>query len=264
MAKAKTTDTKGQTIEIPPLVTGRVTVWIKGDSPLIFNCMSSKARHELLFPNGPPSKKDKESRLKHDPLVEYRQSVYRQPGDDVPTRLVFPATAFKATMMNAALEIPGAKKTQIGRLVWVNGYNVPIWGVPQLLISVVRSAGMDRTPDMRTRAILPEWATCVDVSFTKPSINETTVAHLLAAAGVVIGVGDYRQEKGKGSFGQFSICEEKDLKQHFKTGGRKAQDEALKYPAFYDNESQELFEWFEEELKVRGKSEMSRRELVPG
>ncbi len=246
---------KTETTEISVLAIsqGLVRFNVLGTTPLIFNCVSEKAKRELLLPNGRKTAADKAASFKHDPLNEYRNSVYRNIGDDKPTRLCFPAPGFKKAMMTAALDLPGTKKTEIGRLSWVNSYRVNVWGVPQLLMSVVRNSDMNHTPDIRTRAILPQWCASVDVSFVKPKLTVTAVSNLMAAAGVICGVGDWRQEKGSASHGQFQLVEKEnaDFKRLVKEHGLKAQDEALLEPDFYDVESEELFIWFSAEIKRR-------------
>jgi hypothetical protein len=239
-------------VVIEKLGVGEASVWIKGQTPMIYNSMSAKVRHELLMPKGRKTTADKAQNLKHDPIEEYRASVYRARVKG-PTELVFPCGAVKSAMCNAALEIPGAKKAQIGRLVWVQGESVDVYGVPRLFMSVVRSADMNKTPDVRTRAILPEWCCRVTVRFVMPTMNETTVARLLETAGLVIGLGDFRQEKGKGNYGQFSIADEADCKSLIASGGRAAQLAALDKPECYDVESRELLEWFVAERKARGR-----------
>ena len=189
MARAKA-EPKEQEIVIPPLRKGHTKVWIQGTSPLIFNCMSAKATHNLLYPQ-PKTKATKRDNLKHEPMSEYRNSVYRA-REDGPTRLVLPSTAIKGAMRSAALEIPGVMKTQIGRLLWVQGYNIPVWGIPQMLMSVVRSADKNRTPDIRTRAIISDWCACAEIEYVMPAINDTVLARLIGMAGAVIGLGDFR------------------------------------------------------------------------
>jgi hypothetical protein len=193
------------------------------------------------------------------PIDEFRSSVYRSIDKSTDTILIFPSTAFKSAMMNAALEMPGTKKSQIGRLVYVKGQNVSLYGVPQLRMDVVRMADISKTPDVRTRAILPEWACKVSIKYIKPAIRHQAVANLLAAAGVIIGVGDFRQEKGKGSFGQFSIVEESNetFQRIMKNGARVAQESALENPVCFDVESENLLTWFDAEVQklTGGKSE---------
>ena len=60
-------------------------------------------------------------------------------------------------MATAALETAGVNKTSVNRLVSLPQDKINIWGKPYLKIDVVRSADMNRTPDIRTRAFLPNW-----------------------------------------------------------------------------------------------------------
>jgi len=241
-------------VVIEKMTVGEVSLWIKGQTPMIYNSMSAKVMHDLLMPKGRKTAADKAQNLKHDPIEEFRASVYRA-REKGPTTLVFPCGALKSAMCNAALEIPGAKKAQIGRLVWVQGETVNVYGVPQMLMSVVRSADMNRTPDVRTRAILPEWCCKVTVRFVMPTMNETTVARLLETAGLVIGLGDFRQEKGKGNYGQFALADAADCKAIIEAGGKAEQDAALnaEKPECYDVETRELLAWFVSERKARGR-----------
>lgn len=228
------------------------TYCVLGDSPLIMERMSVKAREVLLMGAGKKTAAEKQGRAKHNPLQEYRESAHCSKDDSAPTRLMMPATAFKAAMRDAAVEIPGAKKAQIGRLTYVPGEYVSIYGVPKLLMSVVRSSDMNKTPDIRTRCIVPQWAAVFDVTYIEPQLNFSAVANLLAAAGTVIGVGGYRPQKGAGAFGRFSIVAESEIASLVKSGGRDAQDAALEKPEFYDSDSEDLYRWYETEFSRRG------------
>lgn len=244
-----------EAIEIAPLQVGSMEVWLKGETPLILNRMAAKAKRQLLFPPGKLTQAEKDQRLKHDPLSEYRDSMSVRPGRG-PTRIVFPAPGVKGAMATAALETPGTNKTQIGRLVWVDGYEVPVYGVPKLHMAVVRQADKARTPDVRTRAILEEWCIPVRILFVKPQLNEKAICQLLANGGIIIGVGDFRQEKGKGSHGQFSISTKAACAKIVRAGGQRQQDAAIKKPQCFDADAEELLAWFEAEVKTRGKQEM--------
>ena len=241
---------KDDTITILPISQGRQAFGLIGESPLIFNCMSEKAKRELLMPKGRRTRADRAESLKHNPPEEYRASIYRNLADDAPTRLMFPSPGVKGAMATAALDMPGTRKSEIGRLVWVEGYHVPVYGVPKLLMSVVRSADIAHTPDIRTRAIMPVWGLIVVVRFIQPKLKATSIHNLLAAAGLVSGLGDFRQEKGKGSFGQFRVVDPRDeeLQAIMKTGGREAQDAALADPECHDAESFSLYNWFGAEV----------------
>ena len=233
---------------------GMADFCILGTSPLICNAMSEKVKGELLLPKGKKTAAEKASSLKHEPLVEYRDSPYIDTRDDAPTRILLRSSMFKGAMKTAALDIPGAKKAQIGRLTYVMGDWVSLYGVPQIFCSVTRSADMNRTPDVRTRAILPQWACRISVQYVQPIIKLQSVANLLAAGGITSGIGDWRIEKGSGSFGSYEIVDEDDPRYVavVNAGGRQFQDEALKDPSAYDDETEKLLAWYTVEVKRRG------------
>ena len=250
---AKTT--KDDAVNILEISAGEINFAILGSTPLIYNRMAEKAKRTLLLGGTKKTTADKAANLKHDPIQEFRDSVYRAEGGNTPTRLVFPAPAFKGAMATAALDLPGTKRAEIGRLVWVDGHSVNVWGTPKLLMSVVRSADINRTPDIRTRAIVQEWACFVRIKFVRPKLNETSLANLMAAAGITAGVGDFRQEKGKGNYGQFRLVspDDADFVRIVETGGRQAQEEALEKCETHDAESAEMLEWYSAEIIRLGK-----------
>jgi len=259
MAKAKSntstvlapSDTVSDILKVS---TGTLNCCVLGTSPIILNRLSEKAKHELLMPRGRKSVSERSTSLKHDPFAEYRASPHTLRSDDSqPTFLAVPATAFKGALRTAALDMPGMKKAQIGRLTYIEGDYVNLYGIPKLFMAAVRSADMNRTPDIRTRAIVPQWACEVRITFVEPLIRAQAVANLLGAAGITIGVGDGRPEKGAMNNGQFKIVSKDDPEflAVIKSGGRKAQIEAIEHPTCYDDESTELLSWFTGELEQR-------------
>lgn len=249
MAKQSTTSE----IIVSDLRTSAARFVIIGRTPLIVNRLSEKAKHELLLPRGKKTSGDKASSLKHDPISEFRASAYLL--EEGPTLLGFPSIAFKKAMSLAALEMPGMKKAQILRLVYMPKSMISIYGIPKLFCAVTRSADMNKTPDIRTRCIVPEWAAEITVEYPTPHLNETSVGTLLHAAGFISGVGDWRQEKGSGSFGSFRLGSPDDPEylRIVSSGGREAQQKAFENPEPYDSETEELLTWFEEEVSKRGK-----------
>jgi len=239
-----------QELNIVRLQEGAASFFLRGRTPLIFNAPSEKSRHELLMPRK-KTQAEKATQLKHDPLEEYRGSAYQYRGSEHSTRLWFPAGGFKRAMMTAAIETGGTSKASIARLVWVSGLEVSIYGIPQLKMDVTRSADIARTPDIRTRACLPQWAAELEVRFVVPKLNAQQIGNLLSAAGLLCGVGDWRQEKGSGSYGMFELCGEAEFKEVADLGGREQQDAALEEPAMYDIETERLFTWFNEEVARR-------------
>lgn len=247
------TKSKDSEITVLEVTRGTIQFCVLGKTPLILNRMSEKAKRELLLPKGRKNAAEKAASLKHNPIEEFRASPYTTPDDRAVTRLLMPSTAFKGALRSAALDMPGAAKAQIGRLTYIDGDYVSIFGRPKLLMSVTRSADMNKTPDVRSRAIVPEWACMVAVSFVKPILREQAVANLFAAAGIMRGVGDWRPEKGSGNYGQFELTTPDDPEfVRITRIGRSDQDAALREPECYDQETADLLEWFVSESARRG------------
>lgn len=245
---------KEATMEVQEIATNRVEFCILGRTPLILNRMSEKAKYELLFPKGRKTTAQKASSLKHNPHEEFRSSPYTLPDPEAPTLLAHLATSFKAAIRGAGVDIPGATKAQLGRLMWVEGERLPVYGSPRLHMAITRSRDINATPDVRTRCCVPRWATRITLQFVTPQINAKTVGRLLAAAGLIQGVGDWRPEKGSGNFGQFDVvsADDPEFLHVIETGGRDVQTEAMANPVPYDEETEELLSWFYEEADRRG------------
>jgi len=192
--------------------------------------------------------------LKHNPLEEYRNSPYTTKDESDPTLITILPTGFKGGMMTAALDMPGVAKTQIKRQVYVDGQITHIYGIPEMMMAVTRSADINKTPDVRTRAVMRKWACRLSISYTVPILNQQSVSNLLAAAGIVSGMGDWRQEKGSGNYGCYKLttADDPEFLEVVAKGGRQAQKHALENPAFYDQETEDLYKWFETETKRRG------------
>ena len=239
--------------DILKVTTGTFECCVVGTSPLILNRMSEKAKRELLMPKGRKNAIEKATSLKHMPVEEYRASAYTLKDDSRATYLALLSTAFKGALRSAALDMPGAKKAQIGRLTFVEGEMVGIYGVPKLFMTTVRSADMNKTPDVRTRPILPEWACHIRIQFVRPLINAQAVTNLLAAAGITIGVGDWRSQKGSGNYGQFALVSDTDAtyKGIVKRGGRAVQQEAMAHPVCHNDETTKLLSWYDSEKERR-------------
>lgn len=240
---------------IPNVEQGVIEVRVIGSSPLICNRMSEKAKRELLLPYGRKTAADRAANLKHDPIAEYRASPYMQREGN--TLIVTPGVMFKAAMGTAALDLPGTRKAQVGRLVYVENEQIEVYGIPELSMMITRSADINRTPDVRTRAIIRDWACKFTVAFVEPIVKQSDILRLLSAAGITAGIGDYRPEKGKGAYGRFRIVSDNDdsvtrWNEIVKEGGSAAQENAFRFPQPYDLETEELLGWYMTTAKTRG------------
>lgn len=249
MATAKAKDAE---ISIQEIRESSMEFCILGTSPLIMNRMSQKAWFELLAPQK-KTRGDKENSLKHDPRKEFRDAPYRLADPKAPTLLALLPTMFKRAMGTASLDTPGATKSQMLRLLRVDWDRTPVFGIPKLFMAITRSADVARTPDVRTRAIMAEWACHVKVTFPASLIRESSVANLMGTAGRYCGVGDWRQEKGSGSFGAFMpvSADNPDFRRIVENGGREAQIKAMNNPQAYDDETSDMLAWFDAEVLAK-------------
>lgn len=243
----------GTSLQIDALKQGRVTLRMIGKTGFYFNAMATKARRDLLIGGGKKTAAEKRD-IKHNPEAEFRASIYRM--KDGPTLLGFPAPGVKGAMATAALETGGVTKSSVNRLVFLPEERIKIWGKPYLKMDVVRSADMNRTPDVRTRAFLPKWCAEVHIAYVSPTLSAYSIAALLTNAGVVCGIGDFRQEKGKGSYGTFNVTTEdsedwQDEWAEITQDGRAIQENAMDNPEPADEETAELLEFYQQEVMRR-------------
>jgi hypothetical protein len=250
MARPTTTTTD---VEIRPLDRGTVTVYILGTSPLVMNRMAKKVWEELLMPRRSMNRAARANNLKHNPPEEFRDSVYRCRDAAAPTLIHVPSNAIKKATAQAAIDIEGATKSEVGRLIKIVDETVHVFGKPFLFMSPVRMAGFAKTPDIRTRAMFPEWCCKFTVHFIKNKIREQGIANLLDAAGDIVGIGDGRTEKGTFNYGSWRVvtADDPEWNRIAKTQGRKVQEAAMANPEAYDADTEELLSWFHHELVRR-------------
>jgi hypothetical protein len=221
-------------LQIDRLKQGRLTLRMVGTTPLYFNAMSAKSKRDLLL-GGAKKTKAQRMEIKHHPKQEFLDSAYRKSNGE--TLLCFPAPGVKGAMATAALETAGITKSSVQRLIFLPDTHIQIWGTPYLKMDIVRSADMSKTPDVRTRAYLPRWCAEVNIAYVQPTLNAHSIVSLLTNAGAIVGIGDFRQEKGKGSYGCFNVMggeETSPLWEELMKEGRDVQQAAFDNPTPLD------------------------------
>lgn len=225
-----------------------------GTTPMIQHRFSQKARQELLLPKRKANRAAREQSLKHDPALEFREGLYRTRDASSPSAIHIPGPQLRQAIAAAALDLPGdAKKTELLRWITIEG-NLALFGLPRLHMSMVRSSGMTRVPDVRTRPVFPEWAFTATIAFPEGRISTESIVALLDAAGQFCGIGDWRPQKG-GDFGQFTVVRTSADKAKFDRivaeQGRAAQLVAIENPVTFDEDTEELLDWFTTEADRR-------------
>lgn len=245
-------DKSEKRIEVQEIRMREIRACIVGTSPLIMHRFSQKAWQELLLPKRKANRAAREQSLKHDPVKEFRGALYLNRDSTRPARFHLPSGMIGKAIAAAAIDMPGAAKATIARLTRVVDVQIDLYGIPNLHMAMVRSSDMARTPDVRTRPIFPQWAAQVGIEYVSSIIDERTISNLLGASGTIVGIGDWRPQKG-GSYGCFRLASEIDPEYQLitTTQGVDAQQRAYDDPIYFDEETTELMDWFNEEVASR-------------
>jgi hypothetical protein len=224
---AATKDTQAQ-IVVERLNRETIDVPIIGSSPLIMHNWSPKQKRAMLEAQQ-GVKKVKQHR---NPTEEYESSFYRiDPGSmrgdfvlERPDNLCpqtqdeighgvpgFPSLGFKSGMVDSARHFgKSVTMVQLKQSVFVDGILsksdaqrlVEIVGEPWMREDVA-TIGMG-SRDLRYRAQFDEWHATLRVTYVASTFSQDAVLSFLDAAGMTVGVGEWRPEKG-GEFGCYAI-----------------------------------------------------------
>jgi hypothetical protein len=236
---------------IRPIRMKNVGVNIVGYNMLMHR-FSFKAWQELLLPSRRKNVAERNETLKHDPIEEYRSSLYRNRDPEAPTLFHLPNGIITKAMAQAAIDIPGATRASIERLVSCTNETLFLYGTPRLRMDMVRNSDINKTPDVRTRPFFERFAVPgVIIHFKADPLTDQQILHLLAASGNITGFGDWRPEKG-GTGGKFRLANDDDpeLKAILKEG-RAVQQQAYDTPVYHDENTAELMGWYNEEVMRR-------------
>lgn len=193
---------------IPRIQATRVHVPIVGTTPLIVHAWSAKAKREMLAKQQ-ARKAPKELR---DPQADYESSLYR-----TETGYGFPSLAFKSAIVSAArLFGRSVKMTELRQFVFISGVPsadrsmllTPITGEPKMREDTVR-IGMGTTA-LAYRGEFLEWTAVLDLTFVATALDLNSVLSLVDAAGMGVGVGEWRPERS-GQNGTFALDETREV-----------------------------------------------------
>ena len=246
-----TSKKKDATIVVEPLKRQTGLFTLRGMTGIYCHRMSAKAKHQLMVGGRKKTTAEKMA-IKHNPYEEYLESMHVEQGFHDNSHVMFPAMAVKAAMATAALTVEGITKANVQRLIYLPDEMIPIFGLPRLRMDITRSADINRTPDVRTRAYFAEWATQVRITWVEPHLNSRGVATLLNNAGLVCGIGDFRQEKGKGNYGTFEIIDAEDIPAELLDAD--AQWDSIQNPVASNLETRTLLKQYDEEVIARSSS----------
>lgn len=196
-------------VKISPIQRETVIIPIVGITPLIVHNFSAKSRQMMLD----AMQGKKAPAVAKNPDNEYNDAFYRL--DD--KRSGFPAIGFKSAIVSAARFYgKDVKMTELRQFIFVKGemsnqHQLPlveILGEPEMREDTVR-VGMGKA-DLRYRPMYRDWRAQLEIQFVSSLLSLDSLASLIEAAGMGVGIGEWRPEK-KGEFGTFEIDKDADI-----------------------------------------------------
>lgn len=182
-------------IELVKLKIEMIRLTLAGDSSLICNQWSEKAKGQMRDKQQKRAKSAKEAK---DPQKDFEGSLYRLPEGGYG----FPAVAFKAAAVDACSHIDGVTKVQARGAFHLNAEMVKIDGTPVMREDMVR-VGMG-VADIRYRGEFNEWSATFVLRYNANVLSADQIVNLFNTAGFAIGVGEWRPQRD-GSHGMFHV-----------------------------------------------------------
>lgn len=190
-------------IEIKPISYQKLSFGIAGISSLVMHQWDDKAKRVLRERQGGRKTKDREKR---DPQAEADAATYKCK-DGTPG---IPAIAFKSSLISAAHKDLGIEKTLVRKAVFT-GLADPQQVLPITFSRVEVREDLVRVgagqPDLRYRPYFFDWKCSLVLQFEPSMIRVEDLATLIERAGLTVGIGEWRPEKG-GEYGRFKIDED--------------------------------------------------------
>lgn len=184
-------------VQLMPLNIQRLKMRLVGDSALICNRWSEKAKKMILDKQMKKAKSAKEAK---DPKRDFKESLYKMKGGN---GYGFPAIGFKNAAVSACSHIDGITKVLARGAFHVVGELIKIEGKPTMREDMVR-VGMG-IADIRFRGEFQEWEAVVEIRYNANVLSADQIVNLFNTAGFAIGVGEWRPEKD-GSYGMFHVA----------------------------------------------------------
>jgi hypothetical protein len=182
-------------IALPQLKLGVIKLTLVGDSSLICNRFSEKAKQQMLDKQMKKAKQGKEAK---DPEQCFRDSLYHLPNG----KYGFPTIAFKSAAVDACSHVDGVTKVEARGAFHVLGEFAEIQGEPRARTDTVRIAM--GTTDIRIRGEFPKWKTDLTIRYNQNVLAAEQIINLFNVAGFAIGVGEHRPQRD-GSNGMFHV-----------------------------------------------------------
>jgi hypothetical protein len=203
-------------VVIRPLNIQTVTIPIRGITPLIINSMSEKAKADLRRSQGIIAEGDEPVKAKKkppkDPQADYEACLNENRLSD--GRNGFPATGFKASLVEGSRYVDGLPMTNAKGIIFVVADDVAagmvaIEGEPKMFEAFPKNS--TGVIDIRYRPMYVDWSANLIVRFNADVLTSEYMANLAQLAGMYVGVGAWRPASKmakNGQYGQYEVLTE--------------------------------------------------------
>lgn len=186
----------------------RFTISNEGCESLIVNRFSEKSKQELIDRDQNKKGGRNKERPPRDPQAEYKASAYCLPGPrtgEKGVRYGLKAIGFKKALVRAGKPIDGITMVDLTQNVFVAADEaglIEIKGKPQMREDMVRiGKAPNKSPQVRYRAEFLKWSAKIAIRFNADMFDAEEIINLFARAGMGVGWGELRMEKGYGNGG---------------------------------------------------------------
>ena len=197
-------------------VFARFDIWLVGETPLITNAWSEKAKNQMLAKQ---LKTTKAGRGERDPEADFVNSLYEME----PGAYGFPALGIKNAILQAAHKDKGVPRTTMLSALWIDADMVSvrpalagamcdmplvrIYGdPPKMREDMVRvGSGVSKTATLAYRGQFTRWAIRVAGKLNTSIVTPGQFAAMIQDAGMSCGIGEWRNER-HGVFGSFHLA----------------------------------------------------------
>lgn len=207
----------GKKIDIPKVEREILELYLVGDSDLIVHRFAEKQKKQIADKQQKGVKGRKEDR---DPEAEFQAARHLRPdGTDG-----FPASGLRLGAVEAVTWCSGITKKLVNGSLFVTdadgGNLMRIYSEePVCVTDTVRIGSFsNKVADLRYRPYYKDWFMKVRVMFDPSALSKEQVVNLINRAGMSIGLGDWRPQKGgvNGMFHVASAAEARKLETRMK------------------------------------------------